>query len=79
MGWLVDFEKPLYLIAPSDKIKEILGQLRAVGIDNVVRLFYMLTVVDGHHQTINQISPYRNLCSTRVCMDFGCPQPRRIR
>ncbi|NDJ84412.1 MAG: MBL fold metallo-hydrolase [Chloroflexi bacterium] len=36
VGWFVDYERPLYFIAPGlPQVDEILGALRAIGVDNV--------------------------------------------
>lgn len=34
-GWLVDYARPLFLIAPSEQLSEIVQALRAVGIDQI--------------------------------------------
>lgn len=35
-GWLVDYDRPLYLLAKSNQLNDILIALRSVGIDNIV-------------------------------------------
>lgn len=35
-GWLVDYERPLYLLAYRDELDDILIALRSVGVENVV-------------------------------------------
>ncbi|NDJ86257.1 MAG: MBL fold metallo-hydrolase [Chloroflexi bacterium] len=45
-GWLVDYARPVYLIAPQDQISRILHDLRAVGVDDV-RGFYPAEQLDG--------------------------------
>ncbi|MGE5704917.1 MAG: MBL fold metallo-hydrolase [Clostridia bacterium] len=35
-GWLVDYDRPLYLLTEPDKMDALLKDLRSVGIDNVV-------------------------------------------
>lgn len=34
-GWLVDYDRPLYLLAKREELDEILVALRSVGVDNV--------------------------------------------
>ncbi len=36
MGWIVNYEEPLYLLADPEKLEEMLIALRSIGIDNVV-------------------------------------------
>lgn len=35
-GWIVDYEKPLYLLANPERMEEIMIALRSIGIDKVV-------------------------------------------
>lgn len=40
MGWLVDYDRPLYVLLPSiDSEQEVLRDLRSIGIDNVPGYF----------------------------------------
>lgn len=36
MGWIVNYEEPLYLLADPEQLEEMLIALRSIGIDNVV-------------------------------------------
>jgi hydroxyacylglutathione hydrolase len=38
-GWMVDYRKPVYLIAEEADVPQLVGQLRAVGIDDVAGFF----------------------------------------
>jgi hydroxyacylglutathione hydrolase len=38
-GWLLDYEKPFYLIASSGRIETINKELRAIGLDNLAGYF----------------------------------------
>jgi hydroxyacylglutathione hydrolase len=38
-GWMVDYRKPVYLIAEEEDVTELVRQLRAVGIDEVAGYF----------------------------------------
>lgn len=56
VGWFVDYEKPLYLIAADDSgLADIIASLRAIGIDNIGGIFAP-NVVDGHTDALPQIS-----------------------
>jgi hydroxyacylglutathione hydrolase len=50
-GFLVDYEKPLYLLSDSDSISENLRSLRSIGIDNVQGFFDYLSTDASMHFT----------------------------
>lgn len=48
IGWFVDYDRPLYLIAPSTNgIEEQIKALRAIGIDNIPGYFSPTVVKEG--------------------------------
>ncbi len=48
VGWFVDYDRPLYLIAPSTNgIEEQIKALRAIGIDNIPGYFSAAVVNEG--------------------------------
>lgn len=48
IGWFVDYDRPLYLIAPSTNgIEEQIKALRAIGIDNIPGYFSPAVVKEG--------------------------------
>jgi len=59
-GWLVDYDRPLYLIADASQQDNILRDLRSIGLDNVAGIA-PLEVVDestvGSLQSYEEVSP----------------------
>jgi hydroxyacylglutathione hydrolase len=49
VGWLVNFEKPLYLIAPEGHVGRLIQELRAIGVDHIGG--YFTEDVIGHFET----------------------------
>lgn len=35
VGWFVDYEEPMYIIAEADAVEKIVHNLRAIGVDNI--------------------------------------------
>lgn len=51
IGWYVNYEQPLYFITPDEEaVSELLGKLRAIGIDNVPG--YFLADVAAHRTEV---------------------------
>lgn len=38
-GWVIDYDRPTYLIAPSSQIDHLVGQLRTIGVDQIAGYF----------------------------------------
>lgn len=55
VGWFVDYEKPLYFIAPETEMKQILVSLRAIGIDRIPG-YFTSDVVDQSAATLPVIT-----------------------
>lgn len=51
IGWYVDYERPLYFVAPDeDSIPQLLKAMRAIGIDNVPGYFTQDVVAEGYEK-----------------------------
>jgi hydroxyacylglutathione hydrolase len=55
-GWFVNYDAPTYLIARSDRIDELVSQLRAIGVDNIPGYFPPEQVEDS--QALPRISAH---------------------
>lgn len=59
IGWLVDYEKPLYVILPDEgALAEVLTALRAIGVDNVPGYFLPEVVTQGKTNSLKQINAH---------------------
>lgn len=53
-GWLVDFDKPLYLITDTHNVNSVITLLRAIGVDNI-KGYFSTDVVAQYNETLAQI------------------------
>lgn len=56
-GWLVNYDRPLYLIVDTERVAEVVGNLAEVGIDNVVG-YWEPGAVDGWMEAGNELACY---------------------
>ncbi|MBL8165970.1 MAG: MBL fold metallo-hydrolase [Anaerolineae bacterium] len=56
VGWYVDYQSPLYLIAETQALPDILATLRAIGVDHV-RGYFTPDVVEGYQSAIPLLTP----------------------
>lgn len=59
-GWLVDYDRPLYLIADASQQENILRDLRSIGLDNVAGIAPLEVVAEstvGSLQSYEEVSP----------------------
>jgi hydroxyacylglutathione hydrolase len=57
VGWFVNYEQPLYLIAPSRQdIPSIVSALRKIGVDHLAGIALPEVVQDGAYQSLPEIS-----------------------
>lgn len=57
MGWIVDYEQPLYLLIDPKQLDEIMIALRSIGIDNVVGFADVETIISQ----ASNLSSYENI------------------
>jgi hydroxyacylglutathione hydrolase len=55
IGWFVEYEKPMYILAYADKIDSILREIKAIGVDHVGGVFTP-DVVDGSTESLSILS-----------------------
>lgn len=56
VGWYVNYDRPLYLIAAKDDLPRLLSELRAIGVDDIPGYFPPATV-EGAAGRMRQITP----------------------
>lgn len=58
-GWLVNYEKPLYLITPDEHLEDVVRLLAEIGIDNVMGVFDPMEVEAAgiNHETYKTATP----------------------
>lgn len=56
VGWYVDYEQPVYLIAETGTIAEIVRDLRAVGVDQISG-YFTPEAVDGSTESLAVLDP----------------------
>lgn len=54
VGWFVDYEQPLYLIAEAEKLDLIVRNNRAIGVDSIVGVF-AADVIEGETESLAAI------------------------
>ncbi|WP_341300657.1 MBL fold metallo-hydrolase [Lysinibacillus sp. FSL H8-0500] len=57
MGWIVDYEQPLYLLGDPQQLDDMLVALRSIGIDNVVGYADISQVLEQ----ANELETYENV------------------
>ncbi len=57
VGWFVNYNQPLYLIAPSqEEVPGILKALQEIGIDNIAGIAQAEVILQGAHESLPEIS-----------------------
>lgn len=56
VGWYVDFEQPVYLIAEADAVSGLVRDLRAVGVDHIGGTFTP-DAIDGATESLTVLNP----------------------
>jgi hydroxyacylglutathione hydrolase len=56
-GWVVDFSRPVYLIAETELVERLVRELRAIGVDNIPGYFTPARVENYFTQTLELLSP----------------------
>lgn len=65
VGWYVDYQAPLYLIADEGALPDILRQLRAIGADSVGG-YFTPDVVAGYQAALPLVTPQEALARLRA-------------
>lgn len=55
-GWFVDYSQPVYLIAWAAQIDELVGKLRAIGVDNIAG-YFLPDEIDEYSEPLPLIKP----------------------
>lgn len=55
VGWFVDYDKPLYMIADEADVEFILGAVRAIGVDHIAG-YFTPEVIDGQTASLPRMS-----------------------
>lgn len=64
-GWLVDYDRPLYLLADGQNVNEMVKDLRSVGIDQV-QGYVELSLIDQLEKDGVALQSYQNVTPTEI-------------
>ncbi|MBO8171598.1 MAG: MBL fold metallo-hydrolase [Bacillaceae bacterium] len=64
-GWLVDYEKPLYVMVDSASAEDVIKDLHSIGIDNIAGTIE-LSVIDKYQSEGGQLETYQEVNPVEV-------------
>ncbi|MCY0892456.1 MAG: rhodanese-like domain-containing protein [Acidibacillus sp.] len=64
-GWLVDYSKPVYLLAASDSVEKVVHDLQSIGIDNVPGFFNLSAIAEVEKSGVT-LNKYEETTPTEI-------------
>lgn len=74
-GWLLDYDRPLYVIAPEEQMADILRDLHAIGVDRVEGTAPLEVVA---HDTVGSLESYEEISPSDAKMMIESGQARLV-